>query len=72
MGVILVGTITTVDSRQIIRRLEQNGCWVLRAVKGSHHVFTHPVKGGHVSVPHPRNDLGAGIVRQILKSAGLL
>ena len=58
------------NSRQLIKKLEQDG-WALRGVKGSHHVFTHPVKRGHVSVPHPRKDLGAGIVSQILKCAGL-
>ncbi|WP_317202929.1 type II toxin-antitoxin system HicA family toxin, partial [Janthinobacterium sp.] len=27
--------------------------WVLRSVKGSHHVYTHPDHPGHVTVPHP-------------------
>jgi len=58
------------ESREMIKMLERDG-WVLRGVKGSHHVFTHPVKVGHVSVPHPRKDLGIGIVNQMLKRAGL-
>jgi predicted RNA binding protein YcfA (HicA-like mRNA interferase family) len=62
--------ITTMNSRELVRLLEKDG-WTLRGVKGSHHVFTHPVKPGHVSVPHPRKDLGTGIVAQILKQAGL-
>ncbi len=28
-------------------------------------------KPGHVSVPHPRKDLGPGLVRAILRQAGL-
>jgi predicted RNA binding protein YcfA (HicA-like mRNA interferase family) len=58
------------NSQDLIKLLTQDG-WVLRSVRGSHHVFTHPVKPGHVSVPHPRKDLGIGITRQILKTAGL-
>lgn len=50
--------------------LEADG-WVLRGAKGSHHVFTHPEKPGHLTVPHPQRDLGAGLVHKILKQAGL-
>jgi predicted RNA binding protein YcfA (HicA-like mRNA interferase family) len=54
----------------LIKALEQDG-WVLRGAKGSHHIFTHPQKPGHVSVPHPKKDLGAGLVHKLLKQAGL-
>jgi len=57
-------------SADLIKRLQADG-WVLRNVKGSHHVFTHPSKPGHISVPHPRKDLGAGLAAKILKQAGL-
>lgn len=57
-------------SAQLIRRMQQAG-WVLRGVKGSHHVYVHPQRPGHVTVPHPRKDLGLGLVRAILKQAGL-
>lgn len=33
--------------------------------------FVHPVKPGHISVPHPKKDMGIGIVRKLLKQAGL-
>ncbi|WP_295401386.1 type II toxin-antitoxin system HicA family toxin [uncultured Thiocystis sp.] len=56
--------------KQVIKRLEADG-WTLRGVKGSHHVFTHPSKPGHISVPHPKQDLGVGLVHQLLKQAGL-
>lgn len=57
-------------SADIIRQLEALG-WVLRSVKGSHHVFRHPIKPGHISVPHPKKDLGPGLVHKLLKQAGL-
>ena len=62
--------ITTMNSKQIIKQLEEDG-WVLRSVRGSHHVFTHPGKSGHISVPHPKQDLGIGLVHKLLKQAGL-
>ena len=62
--------ISTMNSRQIIKQLEAEG-WTLRGVKGSHHVFTHPSKPGHISVPHPKQDLGVGLVHKLLKQAGL-
>lgn len=58
------------DSKELIKRLEVEG-WVLRGVKGSHHVFSHPKRPGHITVPHPKRDLGVGLVHKILKQAGL-
>ncbi len=43
------------NSADLIKELEQAG-WTLRGVKGSHHVYTHPARGGHLSVPHPKKD----------------
>jgi predicted RNA binding protein YcfA (HicA-like mRNA interferase family) len=57
-------------SAEVIRRLKKAG-WVLRNVVGSHHVFTHPQRGGHISVPHPKKDLGPGLTHKLLKRAGL-
>jgi predicted RNA binding protein YcfA (HicA-like mRNA interferase family) len=57
-------------SRDLIRKLEADG-WVLRSVRGSHHVFVHPTKPGHVTVPHPKKELGAGLAHKICKQAGL-
>jgi len=45
--------------------------WILVAVRGSHHQFKHPTKTGRVTVPHPKKDLGIGLVRVIMKQAGL-
>lgn len=67
---ILMCIIHTMKSAELIRKLEQAG-WVLRGVKGSHHVYTHPQRPGHVSVPHPRKDLGVGLLHKLLKQTGL-
>ena len=62
--------IHTMNSAELIRRLERAG-WVLRGAKGSHHIYTHPDRGGHLSIPHPKKDLGTGLLRKLLKQAGL-
>lgn len=58
------------DSSKLIRMLEEDG-WRLVRVKGSHHIFKHPVKFGLMTVPHPKKDLPTGTVNSILKQAGL-
>ncbi|WP_143890477.1 type II toxin-antitoxin system HicA family toxin [Tepidimonas alkaliphilus] len=58
------------NSRELIRLLEAHG-WTLRAVKGSHPIFRHADRPGHLSVPHPKKDLGAGLVHKLLKQAGI-
>jgi len=57
-------------SKDLIRDLETAG-WVLDRVAGSHHVFKHPTQPGHLTVPHPKKDLGKGLVHKIRKAAGL-
>ena len=61
---------THMNSGELIKRLEKSG-WVLRGVKGSHHIYTHPGRAGHISIPHPKKDLGVGLVHKLLKQAGL-
>jgi predicted RNA binding protein YcfA (HicA-like mRNA interferase family) len=56
------------SSRDIKKRLEQDG-WMLVRVRGSHHVFHHPVKNATIVLPHPRKDLGIGLVRAIYRQA---
>lgn len=56
------------NSRDIKRRLEQEG-WVIERITGSHHVFKHPLKRTIVVLPHPKKDLGRGLVRNIYKQA---
>ncbi len=58
------------NSKELITALEKDG-WVLRGSKGSHHVFEHPNKSGHITVPHPKKDIGVGLVQKLLKQAGI-
>jgi predicted RNA binding protein YcfA (HicA-like mRNA interferase family) len=43
---------------------------VLDRVRGSHHVFTKPGRLP-VIVPHPRKELGKGLIAAIRRQAGL-
>ena len=63
-------TIHTMTSAELIRRMKKTG-WVLRGTKGSHHIFIHPQRPGHVSVPHPKKDLGVGLLDKLMKQTGL-
>jgi len=65
-----VRTIHTTNSADLIKQQERGG-WELANVRGSHHMFRHPDKPGHISVPHPRKDLGKGLAHKLLKLAGL-
>ncbi|MDR1876406.1 MAG: type II toxin-antitoxin system HicA family toxin [Flavobacteriaceae bacterium] len=58
------------NSSSLKKTLEQDG-WFLDRVKGSHHVFKHPIKKGIVVLPHPRKDIPTGTANSILKQAGL-
>lgn len=57
-------------STQLIKQMLKAG-WVLRGVKGSHHVYVHPLRAGHVTVPHPRKDLGTGLLKKLFKQIEL-
>jgi predicted RNA binding protein YcfA (HicA-like mRNA interferase family) len=57
-------------SADLIREMKEGG-WVLDRVRGSHHVFRHPSRPGIIVVPHPKKDLGGGLVAEIRKQAGL-
>jgi predicted RNA binding protein YcfA (HicA-like mRNA interferase family) len=50
---------------------QQDAGWYEDRVAGSHHIFKHRTKPGHLSVPHPKKDLGKGLVSKILKQAGV-
>lgn len=56
------------NSRDIVRRLKREG-WTCIRITGSHHVFKHPQFEHVVTVPHPKKDLGKGLVRAIYKGA---
>lgn len=67
---ILVCIIHTMTSAELIKKLRKAG-WKLDRVRGSHHIFTHAERPGSVVIPHPKKDLGKGLIRAILKQAGI-
>jgi predicted RNA binding protein YcfA (HicA-like mRNA interferase family) len=60
-----------VDSRDLIKRLKQDG-WTLDSITGSHHHFKHPTKPGKVTVPHPLKDMHPKTVKSALRQAKLV
>jgi len=60
--------IHTMRSADLIRELLDLG-WVLDRVRGSHNVFKHPQRPGIIVVPHPKKDLGTGLVAAIRRQA---
>ena len=59
-----------VKSAELVRELRAAG-WQLDRIRGSHHVFKHPERVGTIVVPHPKKDLGTGLVAAIRRQAGL-
>jgi len=57
------------SSREILRRLMREG-WTLDRVAGSHHILRNPRTGITIVLPHPKKDLGKGLVRAIYRQAG--
>ncbi|MFA5684289.1 MAG: type II toxin-antitoxin system HicA family toxin [Lysobacteraceae bacterium] len=57
-------------SSDLIKDLEAAG-WQLDRVRGSHHVYIHPGNPNIITVPHPKKDLGKGLVNSLRKLAGL-
>jgi len=58
-------------SKKVIEKLVRDG-WHLRGIRGSHHVYVHPLKQGHIVVTHPRKDMPTGLLKAIFKQAGLM
>jgi predicted RNA binding protein YcfA (HicA-like mRNA interferase family) len=58
------------NSAKLMQLLKDQGFEVIR-VRGSHHQMAKDGHPGVVSVPHPKKDLGVGLVNAILKQAGL-
>ncbi|WP_232961123.1 type II toxin-antitoxin system HicA family toxin [Pseudomonas putida] len=59
-----------VHSRDIIKRLKDDGWVRVKGTDGSHQQFKHPIKKGRVTVPHPNKDVAIGTLRNIWKQAG--
>lgn len=54
----------------LIKILQQKG-FVLDRVKGSHHIYFHPVSKRRAVVPLHKSDLPKGTLIEILKEAGI-
>jgi len=59
-----------VKSADLIKELKGAG-WRLSRIRGSHHVFVHPYRPHILTVPHPKKDLGKGLVNEIRRLSGL-
>ena len=57
-------------AKEIIKLLYQKG-FELDRVKGSHHIFIHPIQRNRVVVPMHNRDLPIGTFLSILKQAGI-
>jgi predicted RNA binding protein YcfA (HicA-like mRNA interferase family) len=57
-------------SADLIREVVAVG-WTLNRIRGSHHIFRHADRPGHVTIPHPKKNLGKGLVASVRKQAGL-
>ena len=61
--------IHTMTSAEVIERLRGHG-FLLVSIRGSHHKW-RSADGVVVLVPHPKKDLGKGLVAAIWKQAGV-
>ena len=56
--------------KQMEKIIKADG-WIL-SIQGSHNQYVHPSKPGKVTIPnHGKKDLTPGVVKSILKQAGL-
>lgn len=61
----------SLTSRQIIKKLEVDG-WYLVNSEGSHHHFKHPTKKGKTTVPHPKKDFHPKMIKSMERQSGLV
>ncbi len=61
-----------ITGKKLCKILEENG-WRLKRVNGSHHIYAKDGEDAKLTVPvHANKELKRGLLRAILKSAGLL
>ncbi len=62
----------SMSGKELAKLLERNA-WILLRVQGSHHVYGKPGIASRISIPiHGNKDLKVGLLRHLLKTAGLL
>ncbi|MCY7383160.1 MAG: type II toxin-antitoxin system HicA family toxin [Microcoleus sp. CAN_BIN18] len=61
----------SMSGKELAKLLERND-WLLLRVQGSHHIYGKPGSSVRISVPiHGNKSLKVGILRHLLKMAGL-
>lgn len=61
-----------ISGKKLCKILEENG-WVLTRISGSHHVYIKDGEDARIVVPvHGNKEIKLGLLRAILKTAGLL
>lgn len=61
-----------ITGKKLCKILEDNG-WALIRIKGSHHVYTKNGEEARIVVPvHGNKEIKTGLLKAILKTAGLL
>lgn len=61
-----------VSGKNLCKILEEHG-WALARISGSHHIFTKPDSEARIVVPvHGNKEIKTGLLKAILKTAGLL
>ncbi len=61
----------SVSGRDFARLLERKG-WILRRIKGSHHIYTREGSKLRISVPvHGNRSLKTGLLRRLMRDAGI-
>ena len=61
-----------ISGKKLCKLLEENG-WQLVRISGSHHVYTKDGEDAKIVVPiHGNKEIKTGLLRAILKTAGLL
>ena len=62
----------SMSGKELAKLLERND-WLLLRVQGSHHIYGKPGSSVRISVPiHGNKSLKVGLLRNLLKMAGLL
>jgi predicted RNA binding protein YcfA (HicA-like mRNA interferase family) len=62
----------SMSGKELAKLLESNG-WILLRVQGSHHIYGKSGVASRISVPiHGNKDIKIGLLRNLLKTAGLL
>lgn len=60
------------NAKQLVKLMEEKGWHFAREGKGSHMIYKHRDYSYPISVPfHGSKDLGKGMLRKILKQAGI-